>query len=127
MYFRFLHPAAGVWKIRVRLEDRADLPVPYLASGDRAGLGGYVFLEPSPYNTVTSPGDTREGITVTAYQHRDNSLYLNASRDLPRMEGRQAGGSRRWDQGADSDRRIWGTGREQSCHSADGGRGSTAF
>lgn len=80
VYFRFLHPAAGVWKIRVRLEDGQTsrfhiwLPVTGLVSADT------YFLEPSPYNTVTSPGDTREGITVTAYQHRDNSLYLNASR-----------------------------------------------
>lgn len=38
------------------------------------------FLEPSPYNTVTAPGDSLESITVTAYQYRDNSLYVQASR-----------------------------------------------
>lgn len=38
------------------------------------------FLESSPYNTVTSPGDSIESITATAYQYRDNSLYLEAGR-----------------------------------------------
>ena len=38
------------------------------------------FLEPSPYNTVTAPGDSLESITVTACQYRDNSLYVQASR-----------------------------------------------
>ena len=38
------------------------------------------FLEPYPYNTVTAPGDHLESITVTAYQYRDNSLYVQASR-----------------------------------------------
>ena len=38
------------------------------------------LLEPSPYNTVTAPGDSLESITVTAYQYRDNSLYVQASR-----------------------------------------------
>lgn len=80
VYFRFLHPAAGIWKIRVRMEDGQTsqfhiwLPVTGLISADT------YFLESSPYNTVTSPGDTRESITMTAYQYRDNSLYLNASR-----------------------------------------------
>lgn len=80
VYFRFLHPAAGIWKIRVRMEDGQTsqfhiwLPVTGLISADT------YFLESSPYNTVTSPGDARESITMTAYQYRDNSLYLNASR-----------------------------------------------
>ena len=38
------------------------------------------FLEPSPYYTVTSPGDAQNGMTVTAYDYRDNSLYIKAGR-----------------------------------------------
>lgn len=80
VYFRFLQPAPGIWKIHVRMEDGQSspfhiwLPVQGLISPDT------YFLESSPYNTVTSPGDARESMTVTAYQYRDNSLYLNASR-----------------------------------------------
>lgn len=80
VYFRFLHPAPGIWKITVQIRDGQStnfhmwLPVTGLISQDT------YFLEASPYNTVTSPGDSTESITVTAYQYRDNSLYLQAGR-----------------------------------------------
>lgn len=80
VYFRFLHPAAGIWKILVSSRDNqtADfhmwLPVEGLISEDT------YFLESSPYNTITSPGNSIDSITVTAYQYRDNSLYLRAGR-----------------------------------------------
>ena len=38
------------------------------------------FLESSPEFTITSPGDAKDGMTVTAYQHQDNSLYIQAGR-----------------------------------------------
>ena len=50
------------------------LPVNGLVSKDT------YFLEPTPYNTVTSPGDAIDSTTVTAYNYRDNSLYLEAGR-----------------------------------------------
>lgn len=80
VYFRFLHPAEGIWKIIVNIRDGNSsrfhmwLPVTGLISSDT------YFLEASPYYTVTSPGDSIESITATAYQYRDNSLYLAASR-----------------------------------------------
>lgn len=80
VFFRFLAPAPGIWKIFVRTRDEQRvnfhmwLPVQGLVSEDT------YFLESSPYYTVTSPGDSRDSITVTAYQYRDNSLYLAASR-----------------------------------------------
>lgn len=80
IYLRFFHPAAGIWKIRVRIQNEKEagfhiwLPVQGLISPDT------YFLESSPYNTVTSPGDSQGGITVTAYNYRDGSLYLEASR-----------------------------------------------
>ena len=80
VYFRFIQPAAGIWRIFVRGRDGQNvdfhmwLPVQGLISEET------YFLEPSPYNTVTAPGDSLESITVTAYQYRDNSLYVQASR-----------------------------------------------
>ena len=50
------------------------LPVEGLISQDT------YFLEPSPYTTVTAPGDARNSITTTAYQHRDGSIYIAAGR-----------------------------------------------
>lgn len=80
VYFRFIQPAAGIWRIFVQGRDGQNvdvhmwLPVQGLISEET------YFLEPSPYNTVTAPGDSLESITVTAYQYRDNSLYVQASR-----------------------------------------------
>ena len=86
VYFRFLQPAAGLWKIIVRkgagaIAAESDqtgfhiwLPVRRLISEDT------YFLESSPYNTITSPGDAIDSITCTAYQYRDNSFYLEAGR-----------------------------------------------
>jgi hypothetical protein len=80
IYFRFMHPAAGIWKLRVGITDGQDvnfhiwLPVQGLVDPDT------YFLESSPSNTVTAPGDARGGITVTAYDYRDNALYLQAGR-----------------------------------------------
>lgn len=80
IYFRFLHPASGIWKLHVQVRDGKSvafhmwLPVQGLISKDTH------FLESSPYNTVTSPGDSVDSTTVTAYNYRDESLYLEASR-----------------------------------------------
>ena len=80
VYFQFIQPAPGIWRIFVRGRDGQNvgfhmwLPVQGLISEET------YFLEPSPYNTVTAPGDSLESITVTAYQYRDNSLYVQASR-----------------------------------------------
>ncbi|MDO4274394.1 MAG: S8 family peptidase [Eubacteriales bacterium] len=80
VYFRFLHPAPGIWKIVTRGRQSQNvnfhmwMPVQGLISP------GTYFLEASPYNTITNPGNSIDSITVTAYQYRDNSLYLNASR-----------------------------------------------
>ena len=80
VFFRFIQPAQGIWRILVRGRDGQNvsfhmwLPVQGLISDET------YFLEASPYNTVTAPGDSLESITVTAYQYRDNSLYIQAGR-----------------------------------------------
>jgi len=80
VFFRFIQPAQGIWRILVRGRDGQNvsfhmwLPVQGLISKET------YFLESSPYNTVTAPGDSLESITVTAYQYRDNSLYIQAGR-----------------------------------------------
>lgn len=80
IFFRFLHPAEGIWKLEIsgRLNSSARfhvwLPVQGMISEET------YFLESSPEYTVTAPGDAANGMTVTAYQCRDNSLYSKASR-----------------------------------------------
>lgn len=80
IYFRFFHPAAGIWKFYVSKKENAGsrfhmwLPVQGLISAET------YFLEATPYSTVTSPGDSVRSITATAYQYKDNSLFFQAGR-----------------------------------------------
>ena len=80
VYIRFFHPASGIWKIFTQGKNKQNvqfhmwIPVEGLISQDT------YFLEPSPYTTVTAPGDARNSITATAYQHRDGSIYIAAGR-----------------------------------------------
>ena len=80
IYFRFFHPAAGIWKINVSTREGAGsrfhvwLPVQGLISPDT------YFLESTPYTTVTAPGDSTKSITATAYRYQDNSLYFQTGR-----------------------------------------------
>ena len=80
VYIRFFHPTSGIWKIFTQGKNKQNvqfhmwLPVEGLISQDT------YFLEPSPYTTVTAPGDARNSITATAYQHRDGSIYIAAGR-----------------------------------------------
>lgn len=80
IFFRFLHPAEGIWKLETesRLNSPAMfhvwLPVQGMISEET------YFLEASPDYTITAPGDAPNGMTATAYQYRDNSLYIQASR-----------------------------------------------
>lgn len=77
--FRFLYPRQGIWKIRTRFE-RANtnfsiwLPIRQFLEQE------VVFLEPDPNMTITNPGTTNNATTASAYDVRDNSLYLQAGR-----------------------------------------------
>ena len=39
-----------------------------------------VFLNPSPNNTVTLPGNAPSPLTIGAYNHANNSIYIHSSR-----------------------------------------------
>lgn len=77
--FRFLSAKQGIWKIRVRLENRLRdfsiwLPIRQFLERE------VVFLEPDPNITVTNPGTTSYALTVSAYDVRDGALFLQAGR-----------------------------------------------
>ncbi len=83
IFFRFMKPVSGIWRFLVSSENEnlsetvtfhMWLPV-YTPSQSET-----YFLQSSPYNTITNPGGSRDAITVTAYNDRDGSLYLEASR-----------------------------------------------
>ena len=77
---RFERPSAGIWTIRVYNtqfltgEYHMWLPVQGFISEET------VFLKPDPSNTITVPGNSRLPITVGAYDHRNNSIYIHSSR-----------------------------------------------
>ncbi len=80
IFCRFQNPAAGLWKLMLRGVENDGaiydmwLPVRGMIEEDT------YFLEASPYETITSPGDAKGAVTMTAYQADIGSLYLQASR-----------------------------------------------
>lgn len=89
IFFRFIAPTPGVWTIQVTamggsLQERGSfhiwLPITEFLRGET------YFLRPSPYTTITEPGNTREGITTTFYQDSNNSFYGESGRGFTREE-----------------------------------------
>lgn len=81
---QFQNPVAGVWKFRVYSGT--------VSSGFHIWLPmrGFItentkFLNPDPHTTITNPGNNVTAITVTAYNHQTQSIYLNASRGFTRI------------------------------------------
>lgn len=81
---RFTSPSEGIWRFRVYsssdLQSSFHIWLPISQFLDPATA----FVEPNPYTTLTSPGNTLIPIIVTAYNYTNNSLYLNASRGFTR-------------------------------------------
>jgi len=80
---RFKNPSPGIWKIKVYSGK--------ISSGFHIWLPmrGFIlentfFSKPNPYTTITTPGNALIIITTTAYNHRDQSLYLYASKGFTR-------------------------------------------
>ena len=80
IFMRFQAPTTGIWKIRVFNTQYLTgqfhlwLPSQGLISDET------VFLSPNPYTTITLPGNTASPITVGAYNHLNNSIYIHSSR-----------------------------------------------
>ncbi|MGB8454354.1 MAG: S8 family peptidase [Anaerocolumna sp.] len=82
--FRVRNPASGIWKFIVhekgttKLGFHIWLPVQGLISDN------IFFIRPDPYTTVSNMGTATVPITVAAYNHVDNSLYLGSGRGYSR-------------------------------------------
>lgn len=80
IFMRSENPMSGIWRILIRnsLDIRETfhiwLPVRGFISDET------YFLRPDPDTTITDPGNARYPITVTAYDHTKNSIYIHASR-----------------------------------------------
>ena len=81
---RFQSPTPGLWKFKV------------YSRGDTVGsfhiwlpITGFIsentyFISSTPDTTITSPGNTPIPITVTAYNPKNGSLFVNASKGFTR-------------------------------------------
>ncbi|HJB08247.1 MAG TPA: S8 family peptidase [Candidatus Enterocloster faecavium] len=80
IFFRFLRPAEGIWRIRVSPsfsltgEYNMWLPAESFISPETR------FLRPAPYSTVTVPGNSAAALTIGAYNHLNDSIYIHSSR-----------------------------------------------
>lgn len=80
IFLRFDTPAPGIWKIRV-------YPTIYITGRFHAWLPMHgflsedtIFLRPDPNTTTMDPGNADMPLTVAAYNHSNNSIYIHSSR-----------------------------------------------
>ncbi len=84
IFMRFDHPSPGIWHVRVypmlNLSRQFNmwLPMHGFLSDDTA------FLRPDPDITITDPGNALMPLTVSAYDHTINSIYIHSSRGYTR-------------------------------------------
>lgn len=84
IFLRFSMPTPGIWKIRVYKEKTFNnfydlwLPIKEFISPDT------YFIKPDPDITITDPGNATTPITVAAYDHVTDSIYLNSGRGYTR-------------------------------------------
>lgn len=80
IFMRFTRPVQGIWNIRVyRQSVYAEqyhmwLPMREMMTGE------VYFLRSNPDTTITAPGNAYNVMTVTAYDVKDNSIFVDASR-----------------------------------------------
>lgn len=80
IFMRFQNPTPGIWRIRVFNSIFLNgiyhiwLPIHGFTSDDT------VFLQADPYTTITGPGNASFPITVSTYNHMNDSLYIHSSR-----------------------------------------------
>lgn len=83
---RLENPTPGIWRLVVYNErtngGRFNIWLPM----EQLLLGDTFFINPEPNITLCEPGNTDRVLTVTAYDHVNDSLYLNASRGYNIME-----------------------------------------
>jgi hypothetical protein len=80
---RFQSPTPGIWRFRVygsKINSGFHIWLP---------IYGFItentfFLKPDPYTIITNPGNNPFAITATAYDYRNNSIFINASRGYTR-------------------------------------------
>lgn len=84
VFLRFNRPSAGIWKIGVYasgispMEFHMWLPIQNFTSEN------LFFIRSNPDTTLTIPGSDMVPMSMTAYNHRNESIYVEASRGFTR-------------------------------------------
>ena len=84
IFLRVDAPVPGIWKLRIYPSDGTKgtydiwLPIHEFLSADTR------FLKPNPNITITEPSTTLNAITVSTYNHADDSIYLYSGRGFTR-------------------------------------------
>ncbi len=85
IFLRFNRPSAGIWKIGVYasgispMEFHMWLPIQNFTSSQ------LFFIRSNPDTTLTIPGSDTVPMSMTAYNHRNESIYVEASRGFTRL------------------------------------------
>jgi hypothetical protein len=77
---RFRSPAEGIWQFNIYGSGNLQGSFHIWLPADNFISPNTYFLDADPYTTITSPGNSILPITVTAYNHDNNTLYQNAGR-----------------------------------------------
>lgn len=83
--FRLTDPTPGIWTFQIKAEGEVYngrfhmwLPITSFMNGNT------FFLEANPNTTLTEPSNALEPITVSIYNHENNSFYLESGRGFTR-------------------------------------------
>ena len=80
IFIRLTNPTPGLWRFLIYAEEARQrtfniwMPLRQFLRKDT------YFLKGEPNNTITAPGNTPLVMTLTAYNHLNNSIYADASR-----------------------------------------------
>ena len=81
---RFQNPAPGIWYFRAQSVEEEPFSFHcWLPNGDIISDDTF-FLNPNPDTTITSPGNGANQLTVTAYNHLNDSILGESSRGYTR-------------------------------------------
>jgi subtilisin family serine protease len=84
IFLRFSRPTPGIWTIRVTNDIHINgiyhmwLPITGLMPAEA------VFLQPNPDTTLTLPSAAENPISVAAYNHQTESIYIHSGRGFTR-------------------------------------------
>lgn len=81
---RFQGPSPGIWKIHVFGTENVTLDFHTWLPMDAFTKNKVVFVNANPDTTITTPGNAFYYLTISAYNHKDQSIFVDSSRGFTR-------------------------------------------